>query len=86
MAQLLDVLVFDRLRNRTWWQAPLVSSTFGSAVDTALFFSLAFAGTAVPWVTLGLGDFAVKMALALFMLIPFRVLMSFFRPQAAGGV
>jgi uncharacterized PurR-regulated membrane protein YhhQ (DUF165 family) len=84
VAQLLDVLIFDRLRGRVWWQAPLVSSTFGSAIDTALFFSLAFAGTAVPWVTLGLGDFAVKMALALFMLIPFRVLMSIFRPQAAG--
>jgi uncharacterized PurR-regulated membrane protein YhhQ (DUF165 family) len=86
VAQLLDVLIFDRLRARVWWQAPLVSSTFGSAVDTALFFSLAFAGTAVPWVTLGLGDFAVKMGLALFMLIPFRMLMSAFRPRAAGRV
>ena len=85
VAQLLDVFVFDRLRHRTWWQAPLVSSTFGSAVDTALFFSLAFAGTTVPWVTLGLGDFAVKMALALLMLIPFRALMSVLRPQAFGG-
>ena len=83
-AHLLDVFVFDRLRHRVWWQAPLVSSTFGSAVDTALFFSLAFAGTSVPWVTLGLGDFAVKMALALIMLIPFRALMGILRPQAFG--
>jgi uncharacterized PurR-regulated membrane protein YhhQ (DUF165 family) len=84
VAQLLDVFVFDRLRHRVWWQAPLVSSTFGSAVDTALFFSLAFAGTTVPWVTLGLGDFAVKMALALIMLIPFRALMGILRPQVFG--
>lgn len=82
VAQLLDVFVFDRLRDRVWWQAPLISSTFGSVVDTALFFSLAFAGTAVPWVTLGLGDFAVKMALALAMLIPFRALMGVLRPRS----
>ena len=54
---------------------PLVSSLIASAVDTVLFFSIAFAGTDVPWVTLGLGDYAVKLALALSMLIPFRALM-----------
>ena len=43
VAQLLDVAVFDRLRAGRWWRAPLISSTLGSAVDTALFFSLAFA-------------------------------------------
>lgn len=42
-AQLLDVLVFNRLRDRTWWHAPFVSSIIGSIVDTVLFFSLAFA-------------------------------------------
>lgn len=73
VAQLLDVYVFDRLRGRVWWQAPLVSSVAGSAVDTALFFSLAFAGTAVPWVTLAAGDFVVKLALALVLLLPFGV-------------
>lgn len=82
VAQLLDVRIFDRLKERGgWWTAPLVSSTIGSAVDTALFFSIAFAGTAVPWITLGLGDFAVKLALALSMLIPFRVMILFLRPQ-----
>ena len=75
MAQLLDILIFDRLRRAPWWQAPFVSSSLASAVDTFLFFSLAFAGTAVPWQTLALGDFAVKLGLALFMLIPFRLLM-----------
>lgn len=72
IAQLLDIHVFDRLRHRVWWQAPLASSVLGSGVDTALFFGLAFAGTDVPWVTLGLGDYAVKLALALIMLVPFR--------------
>lgn len=41
-AQLIDVFVFDRLRERIWWQAPLVSSVIGSVIDTVLFFSLAF--------------------------------------------
>jgi uncharacterized PurR-regulated membrane protein YhhQ (DUF165 family) len=80
VAQLLDIFVFDRLRNRTWWEAPLVSSTIGSAIDTATFFSLAFAFTPVPWVTLGLGDFGVKLGLALFGLVPFRALMNVVRP------
>lgn len=43
VAQLLDVAVFDRLRHGVWWRAPLVSTLLGSALDTALFFSLAFA-------------------------------------------
>ncbi|MFV0303849.1 MAG: queuosine precursor transporter [Paracoccus sp. (in: a-proteobacteria)] len=42
-AQLLDVAVFDRLRAGSWWRAPLASTLIGSAVDTVLFFSLAFA-------------------------------------------
>lgn len=44
LAQLLDVAVFNRLRDAGWWKAPLVSSILSSAVDTALFFSIAFAG------------------------------------------
>ncbi len=43
LAQMLDVAVFDRLRNTGWWKAPLISSLIGSAIDTTLFFSLAFA-------------------------------------------
>jgi queuosine precursor transporter len=81
-AQLLDVKIFDRLQRRgAWWTAPLISSSIASALDTALFFSIAFAGTAVPWVTLGLGDYAVKLVLALSMLIPFRIMMHIMRPQ-----
>ncbi len=41
-AQMLDVAVFDRLRAGAWWRAPLASSVVGSAVDTAIFFTLAF--------------------------------------------
>lgn len=82
-AQLSDVFIFDRLRNRPWWQAPLGSSAIASTLDTALFFSLAFAGTAVPWPTLALGDLAAKFGMAACMLVPFRVLLSRVRPMAA---
>lgn len=84
-AQLLDVLIFDRLRRLRWWQAPLISSSLASTVDTALFFALAFAGTAVPWVTLALGDYVVKLLVALVMLIPFRALMAVL-PKAEEGL
>jgi len=69
-SQMLDVSVFDRLRGRAWWQPPLFSSVIGSALDTALFFALAFAGTTMPWVTLAIGDYGVKVAIALAMLAP----------------
>ena len=48
LAQLLDVWLFDRLRHRAWWQAPFLSSLVGSALDTALFFSIAFAAVLPP--------------------------------------
>ncbi|MGE4610097.1 MAG: queuosine precursor transporter [Paracoccaceae bacterium] len=47
IAQLTDVLVFDRLRKGSWWRAPLVSSVVGSSLDTALFFTIAFSATLV---------------------------------------
>jgi len=81
VAQLLDVQIFDRLRKGVWWRAPLVSSSIASAVDTVLFFGIAFIGTSVPWVTLAAGDYLVKLAMALTMLIPFRVLLSATRPS-----
>jgi len=70
-AQLLDVSVFNKLRQRTWWQAPLASSTLGSAIDTVLFFGIAFYGTGLPWVTWAWGDFAVKIAMSLVILAPY---------------
>ncbi len=84
LAQLLDVTVFDRLRRLRWWQAPLISSSLASTLDTLVFFALAFAGTAVPWVTLALGDYVVKLLVALVMLLPFRALMTLLPPAERG--
>ena len=76
LAQLVDVWLYNRLRRIvTWWQTPLISSTVASTLDTALFFSLAFAFTEVPWVTLAIGDYGAKIAVACAMLLPFRLLM-----------
>jgi len=74
-AQLLDIQIFDRLREKKWFIAPLTSSFIGSTVDTFLFFSISFYATGIPWVTLSLGDLAVKIFVALLMLIPFRLLL-----------
>ncbi len=100
VAQLLDVSIFDRLRDGKWWKAPLVSSFIGSLVDTVLFFSLAFAAgfevlgpnddfaighapllgvlamEAPRWVSWSVGDLVVKFLVALFMLVPYRVLLN----------
>ncbi len=75
VAQLLDVQIFDYLRQKKWFVAPLTSSLIGSTVDTFLFFSISFYATGIPWVTLSLGDLAVKIFVALVMLIPFRLLL-----------
>ena len=77
VAQLIDVNVFDRLRKKIWFTAPLVSSLVGSSIDTFLFFSIAFYGTGVSWITLSFGDLLVKIFVALIMLIPFRLLLSY---------
>jgi len=74
IAQNLDVQVFDSLRKKIWYIAPLTSSVIGSVTDTFLFFSIAFYATGIPWVTLAFGDLAVKLFIALVMLIPFRLL------------
>ena len=79
VAQLLDVKIFDQLRKKTWYVAPLTSSVIGSTVDTFLFFSISFYGTGIPWITLSLGDLAVKILVALVMLIPFRLVIGNFK-------
>ena len=79
-AQLLDVQIFDKLRKKDWFIAPLTSSLIGSTVDTFLFFSISFYATGIPWVTLAFGDLAVKILVALTMLIPFRFLLKTFKP------
>ena len=76
VAQLIDVYIFDILRKKIWFLAPLTSSLIGSSIDTFLFFSIAFYGTNVNWITLSIGDLSVKISVALFMLIPFRLLLS----------
>ena len=80
VAQLIDVQIFDKLRKKKWFVAPLTSSFIGSAVDTFLFFSISFYATGIPWVTLSLGDLAVKIFVALVMLIPFRLLLGSLKP------
>ena len=76
VAQLLDVRVFDLLRKKIWFIAPLSSSLLGSLIDTFLFFSISFYNTDVPWITLAMGDFIVKVLISLAMLIPFRLLLN----------
>ena len=80
VAELVDVHIFDRLRRRAWWQPPLISTLVGSALDTAVFFTLAFYATDMPWITLALGDFGVKVALAVVTLLPFRAALALVRP------
>ena len=75
VAQLIDVFIFDILRKKIWFIAPLASSLVGSAIDTFLFFSIAFYGTSLNWLTLSFGDLSVKIFVALIMLIPFRFLL-----------
>ena len=75
-AQLLDIWVFDRLRRKSWWKAPVISSLLSSALDTALFFSLAFYATGLPWITLAIGDYGAKLIMAAVLLVPFRAFIS----------
>ena len=80
VAQLLDVQIFDKLRNKRWFIAPLSSSVIGSTIDTFLFFSIAFYATGIPWISLSFGDLAVKLTVALIMLLPFRLLLGTLKP------
>ena len=80
VAQLLDVQIFDKLRKKEWFVAPLTSSLIGSTIDTFIFFSISFYGTDIPWITLSLGDLSVKIFVALMMLIPFRLLLKTLKP------
>ena len=81
VSQRIDVYVFDKLRKKYWIIPPLASSINGSVIDTFLFFSIAFYATGIPWFTLAIGDLAVKLLVALLMLIPFRILLKTFKPK-----
>ena len=76
VAQLVDVNIFDLLRKKKWFIAPLISSLIGSFIDTFLFFSISFYGSGINWITLSIGDLIVKILVALIMLVPFRLLLS----------
>lgn len=102
-AQLLDVTVFNWLRRKSWWRAPIFGTLAGSVVDTAIFFSLAFAAaftligpsddfalqaapllgvfaTEAPrWVSWAIGDLSVKLLIAAFALIPYRLIATSWR-------
>ena len=82
IAQLMDVQIFDNLRERKWFIAPLTSSLVGSTIDTFLFFSISFYGTGINWVTLSFGDLFVKIFMALLMLIPFRILINYIKDDS----
>lgn len=73
-SQLLDIQVFHRLRQGRWWRAPLLATVIAAVLDTAVFWSIAFAGTPLPWVSWAIGDLAVKLAMGVLMLLPFRLL------------
>jgi uncharacterized PurR-regulated membrane protein YhhQ (DUF165 family) len=74
-SQVMDILVFNRWRQASWWKAPLLGSLVASVVDTAVFFFLAFAGSDMNWLMLASGDLAVKCAMAALLLAPYRALL-----------
>lgn len=75
VSQLLDISVFNRLRTKSWWQAPLLGSVVASVIDTAVFFFLAFAGTDLDWRMLAAGDLGIKWLMALVLLAPYRLML-----------
>lgn len=99
VAQLIDIAIFNRLRQDRWWRAPAASSISASLIDTVVFFCVAFAplfvligpndpfaletapllaglvsGEAPRWMSWAIGDFSVKLAIAVVALIPYRII------------
>lgn len=87
LSQWLDIGVFHRLRSGLWWRAPLVATLAAAVLDTAVFWGIAFAGSDLPWITWAVGDLAVKLAVGVLMLLPFRLLIgrSLARAEAAAA-
>ncbi len=93
-AQLVDVAIFNALRNSSaWWRAPLTSSVVSGAVDTAIFFTAAFLATGMPmadygglvvpvWIGWAVCDYLVKTTHAVVMLVPFRAISARFQATA----
>ena len=86
IAQNLDVQTFDYLRKKIWYVAPLTSSVVGSITDTFLFFSISFYATGIPWFSLAIGDLAVKLFIALAMLVPFRLFINKIRDFSENSI
>ncbi|MDD2161932.1 MULTISPECIES: 7-cyano-7-deazaguanine/7-aminomethyl-7-deazaguanine transporter [Pseudomonas] len=76
LGQLLDIQVFDRLRNlRQWWVAPAASTVLGNLLDTAVFFAIAFWQSSDPfmaehWVEIASVDYVIKLAVSLLLFVP----------------
>ena len=83
VAQLIDVNIFDKLRKKRWFIAPLVSSVVGSSIDTFLFFFISFYKTEINWISLSIGHLTVKLLVTLLMLVPFRILLSYIKEASA---
>lgn len=84
LGQLLDILVFQRLRKiKHWWPAPTASSIFGNLIDTYVFFAVAFyacsdAFMASHWIEIATFDYAVKLAANIIIFVPvYGVVLSF---------
>lgn len=75
-AQLLDISLFNRWRQMSWWQAPLFASLAASFVDTFVFWVIAFGGDASPWFTWSIGDYFVKIVMDVALLYPFRLVIN----------
>jgi uncharacterized PurR-regulated membrane protein YhhQ (DUF165 family) len=103
-AQLLDIRIFAGLRDKAWWLPPFVSSVISSGLDTAIFFSIAFACgpvpgvgatvsdflgqagiedscIALPWISLAVADYLVKLALAALSIAPYGALLALMRRE-----
>jgi queuosine precursor transporter len=78
VAQLVNINIFDRLRQKIWWKAPTASSFTGSLIDTVIFFSIAFVGTGMPWASWAIGDFCAKLLMMILLLYPFKILVGYY--------
>ena len=87
VGQLLNIQIFNRLRDAAWWKSPAISSTIGSVLDTYLFFGIAFYGVPfmmehvsyapVPlWVSLASWDLVVKLAVAAIAIVPYGIIVT----------
>ena len=75
VGQMLDIGIFNSLRQRAWWFGPLVSSLVASLIDTVIFYGIA-AGGSENWMNFASVDFGVKALVAVVALVPFRLVIA----------